>query len=190
MRRPTEPRARRPLLPPRRASIVAVFGALSLFFSVVEQFIPRPVPFFRVGLSNIPLLLALDFMPFGALALLAGLKVAGQGLLSGTLVSYVAVLSAGGTAASLLSMWSRKRALGERISLLGLGTAGALASNAAQAAIAATPLVFGSEAFIVAPFIMGVGTVTGITMGAFASVFAGRSAWLLAVKAAWKDGGA
>ncbi len=190
MPRPSEPRTRRGILTPSRPSIIAAFGALSLFFSVVEQFVPRPVPYFRIGLSNIPILLALDFMPFEAILLLAALKVAGQGLLSGTLVSYVFALSAAGTAASTLLMWSLKRALGERISLLGLGTAGAMASNAAQAAIAATPLVFGSlsAALVISPFILGLGTATGILMGAFAAAFAERSAWIKAVKAKWREG--
>jgi heptaprenyl diphosphate synthase len=184
MRPRSEAGARPSAFAPPRPAIMAAFGALALFFSVVEQFVPKPA-FFRIGLSNIPLLLALDFMPFGSLALLSALKVAGQGLLTGTLASYVFLFSAAGSAASLLSMYALKRLLGERMSLIGIGTAGALASNAAQALLSVA-FIFGPQAVLLVPFLLGAGTATGIAMGAFAEGFKARSSWLAAVKAAWK----
>ena len=36
---------------------IAYLGALSLLMSLAELFVPRPLPFFRLGLANIPLLL-------------------------------------------------------------------------------------------------------------------------------------
>ena len=41
-----------------RREVAAFFGALCLFFATVEYLFPRPVPFLRLGLSNLPILLA------------------------------------------------------------------------------------------------------------------------------------
>ena len=38
---------------------IAYLGALSLFLSAIELLIPRVVPFFRIGLANIPVMAAL-----------------------------------------------------------------------------------------------------------------------------------
>ena len=48
---------------------IAYLGALSLLMSLAELFVPRPLPFFRLGLANIPLLLGLtmDVGPYMAL---------------------------------------------------------------------------------------------------------------------------
>ena len=38
---------------------IAYLGALSLFLSAIELLIPRVIPFFRIGLANIPVMAAL-----------------------------------------------------------------------------------------------------------------------------------
>jgi heptaprenyl diphosphate synthase len=45
----------------------ALFGALSLFLSAIDYLLPKPLPFMRIGLANLPLLLALGIPAgFGA----------------------------------------------------------------------------------------------------------------------------
>jgi heptaprenyl diphosphate synthase len=169
----------------RRREITAALAALCLLLSVIEQMIPRPAPFFRIGLSNMPVLAALDFMSFGELSLLMALKVLGQALLTGTLASYVFLFSAAGSLASLLAMAGLKRLLGSRISLIGLGTAGALASNLTQAALSIA-FIFGPAAAVIAPVLLGIGTLSGALMGAFAQAFKERSRWLALAAQAWE----
>ena len=169
----------------RRRRILAAFGALCLFFSAIEWLLPRPLPFFRLGLSNIPVLLALDVMDLPALLALVALKAVGQALLNGTLSSYVFAFSLAGSLASFAAMYPLRRLLKERVSLVGVGSAGALASNAVQGLLS-VEFIFGRSAAVIAPFLLGIGAVTGILMGAFAQAFKDRSAWLARVDAAWK----
>jgi heptaprenyl diphosphate synthase len=169
----------------RRERILADFGALCLFFAAIEYVFSRALPFFRLGFSNIPILLALDFMPFQALVALVAVKVLGQALLNGTLSSYVFLFSLSGSAASFLVMYPLKRLLKERVSLVGIGSAGALASNIMQVVLSVA-FIFGQASIVMAPFLLGVGAVTGVLMGVFAQAFKEKSKWLAKVEAAWK----
>jgi len=84
--------------------LVAFMGAICLFLSAIEYMIPKPIPFLRVGIANVPILLCLDVLPVPLLLLVVVLKVIGQGLIGGTLISYVFLFSAVGSFASALSM--------------------------------------------------------------------------------------
>ena len=64
---------------------LALLGACSLFLSTLEFLIPKPIPFMRLGLANLPLLISLSFLTPGQIMLLTLIKVLGQGLVNGTL---------------------------------------------------------------------------------------------------------
>jgi heptaprenyl diphosphate synthase len=167
----------------KRTDLVALLGALCLFFSAIEYMIPKPIPFLRVGIANLPILIALDVLPVPALLLVVLLKVIGQGLIGGTLFSYVFLFSAVGSFASGLSMILFRRLLGRRVSLVGVGVLGALFSNTAQI-ILARLLIFGEGAWLIAPPFLAIGTVTATILGVFAERFAARSRWLASVREA------
>src|SRR5574344_318813 len=84
---------------------VSFFAGLCLFLSAVEYAIPKPLPFMRIGLANLPILLALPKLRGRDIFLLVVLKIAGQALISGTLFSYVFVFSAAGSLSSALVMF-------------------------------------------------------------------------------------
>lgn len=63
---------------------LAYLGALTLLFSYAELFIPRIVPFFRLGLGNVPVLLGLTLEPF-QFALLLLIKTFCSSMMAGTL---------------------------------------------------------------------------------------------------------
>lgn len=48
----------------KQDALVPVFGALCFFLSAIEFVIPKPLPFLRIGLANVPLILALDVLSF------------------------------------------------------------------------------------------------------------------------------
>jgi heptaprenyl diphosphate synthase len=143
--------------------------------------IPKPIPFLRVGIANLPILISLDLLPVPSLLLVVVLKVLGQGLIGGTLISYVFLFSAVGSFASGLSMLAVRRVLGRRISLVGVGVLGALFSNMAQILLARV-LIFGEGAWLIAPPFLAIGTVTATVLGLFADRFAARSRWLASVR--------
>jgi heptaprenyl diphosphate synthase len=152
-----------------------------MFLSAIEYMIPKPIPFLRVGIANLPVLLGLDLLPAPLLLLVVVLKVVGQGLVGGTLFSYVFLFSAAGSFSSALAMLAARRVLGSRISLVGIGVSGALFGNAAQILLARL-LIFGEGAWLIAPPFLAVGTVTAVVLGLFAERFSARSAWLARLK--------
>lgn len=164
--------------PPMRSDLVAFFGALSLFFATLEYLFPKPIPFFRLGLSNLPLLVSLGFFSFREQLLLLLLKVVGTGIVNGTLASYVFLFSSGAALASFVVMYGLFRLIPRRfLSLTGISLAGALASNAVQIGLAIT-VVYGPASGVVAPWYFGLGTFTGLAMGWGASAFQRHSRWL------------
>ena len=164
----------------RERGNVALLGALCLFLSTVEYMIPKPLPFMRVGIANLPLMLALDIFPFGTFLLLAVIKILGQALITGTLFSYVFLFSLAGPLLSSVSMYGIRRLLGpRRISFVGIGCLGAMMSNAAQLVLAWL-FVIGRGVRYIAPPFLAAGLIAGIVLGLFCEHFTGRSKWYAA----------
>jgi uncharacterized membrane protein len=157
---------------------VSFFAALCLFLAAVEYAVPKPLPFMRLGLANLPILLSLAKMRKRDTLLLIVLKVLGQALISGTLFSYVFVFSAAGSFASgltMLALYTLFRRT-ESLSNLGLSVAGAFANNCAQVAVARV-MVFGGNTMYIAPVLFATGLATGILLGIFANAFCAESQW-------------
>jgi len=155
---------------------LALLGAFCFFLSAVEYMIPKPLPFMRIGLANLPLMLALDIFPFPTFLILVGIKALGQALITGTLFSYVFLFSLAGTSLAALSMYGLRRLLGKRVSFVGVGTAGAMMSNISQLTLAWFFLFRGNVKYIAPPF-LAAGLVTGIALGLFCEMFTSRSKW-------------
>ena len=159
---------------------LALLGAFCLFLSAVEYMIPKPLPFMRIGIANLPLMLALDIFPFHVFLILVAIKVLGQALITGTLFSYIFLFSLAGTLLSAISMYALRRLFGpDRISFVGVGTAGAMVSNLTQLALAWVFILSGNVRYI-APPLLAAGLITGIALGAFCEMFTRRSQWYAA----------
>ena len=156
---------------------LAVLGALCIFLSAIEYMIPKPLPFFRLGLANLPLMLALDILPFGLFFVLVCIKIFGQAVISGTLFSFVFLFSTCGTLFSALFMYFLRKCFGkEKISFIGIGTAGALVSNIMQLFLAYF-FIFKESVRYIAPVFLAAGLITGIALGIFCETFSKRSLW-------------
>jgi heptaprenyl diphosphate synthase len=156
---------------------VALLGSLCLFLSAIEYLIPKPLPFMRIGLANLPLLLALDMLSSGNFFLLALIKVLGQGIIGGTFFSWVFLFSLAGTFSSAALMYSLRGLLGKnRIGFAGLGCAGAMASNGIQLLLARY-LIFGPALRYLAPPFLASGFITGIALGLVCEYFCRHSRW-------------
>ena len=156
---------------------LAILGAFCLFLSAVEYMIPKPLPFFRIGLANLPLMLAIDIFPLPSFLVLICIKVFGQALITGTLFSYIFLFSVTGTFLSALLMYFLRRVLKkERITFIGIGTLGAVVSNLSQLSLAYF-FIFKETVFYIAPAFLAAGLVTGVALGVFCEVFAKKSKW-------------
>ena len=172
------------MLTPRLTSErqLAFFGAFCLFLSTLEVLVPKPLPFLRVGLANLPVLLSLSLYPARFTLALVALKIAGQALVGGTLFSYVFLFSAAGSLASAGVMLGLRGLLRKKMmSLAGLGIAGSLASNITQVFFARL-LILGEGAWLIAPPFLFLGTVSGLLVGVFAEAMRKNSAWLASIE--------
>jgi len=167
--------------------ICAFFGALCLFLSALEYLVPKPLPFFRLGLANLPILLGLRFLKPGNLISVILLKIFGQALINGTLASYVFLFSAAGTLISALTMFGIYRLGGRHVSLIGVSLAGALASSSTQVLLAIA-YIFGDTARVIAPLSIGSGIATGLLVGMFAERFIQKSTWLSQLERRYASG--
>lgn len=164
-----------------RAKLTAFLGGMCLFLSSIEYLLPRPVPFFRLGLANLPIILSLKLLPFPYILLLVLLKILGQGLISGTLASYVFLFSAAGSYASALVMTAAFKISPRYISLIGVSILGASAGNMIQLLLSVT-FIFGDSAWVIAPLFLAVGTVSSLLIGLFAQRFSAKSRWMASLE--------
>jgi heptaprenyl diphosphate synthase len=166
---------------PSTLTTLAILGAFALFLSTIEFMIPKPLPYLRIGLANLPLLVSLYILPVPQIFLLVLLKVLGQGLVNGTLFSYIFLLSLFGSFSSgaVMVLLSRRWTTGNRgnrISFVGISVLGALASNSSQIVLSSF-FVFGEGAWFIAPPFLTVGLVTSLVLGFFTRRFCSRSTW-------------
>jgi len=166
-----------------RRNTLALLGALCFFLSAIEYLIPKPLPFMRIGLANMPLLLALNILGSKDFFLLVLLKLIGQGLIGGTFLSFVFLFSIGGTFTSAAAMYALSRLFSfgrgpgkGYLGFAGIGCAGAMVSNGVQLLLARY-MVFGEAVRYIAPPFLAAGFVTGISLGIICEHFCRRSLW-------------
>ncbi len=156
---------------------IAFISAVTLLCSTLEFLIPKPLPFLRLGLANLPLLLILDFIDLRSYLAILVLKALGQGMVSGTLFSYLILISLAGTLASGLAMLASQRLFPTRLSLVGISLIGAFVSNLSQIAVAGA-LAYGRAIWIAAPLMLGLGMVTSLLLGLFAERYRRETTFL------------
>ena len=142
---------------------------------MIEYAIPKPLPFLRLGLANLPVVVAVKRFRARDVALLALCKSAGQAVVSGTLLSYVFVFSFAGSLASAVaallvySVFRKLKLLGA-VSNVSLCLAGAIASTGAQLCCSKL-MVFGENTRYIAPVLLISGSVTALCLGLWTNVF-------------------
>lgn len=188
----------------KRTNLITFLGALCMLLSAVEYAIPKPVPFMRLGLANLPVLLALYIaLSASEYFLLVALKILTQALVSGTLFSYVFLFSLAGSLSSATVMYALFKAGRQRgsafksgtaeegicksegqrrgaFSAVGISLGGALANNLAQLALSYF-MLFGDSTRFIAPVLLTAGAITAFLLGLFAEAFMSRSRWFASV---------
>ena len=132
----------------RNKASLAYLCALTLLFSYVEMILPRIVPFFRLGLANTVILLALD-INFGSFIILSILKATAASLIGGTLFSPFFFISLVQSFVSALIMRFLYKFISKKaISLYGISVAGSSVSAAIQIILASLYLGKGTFALL------------------------------------------
>jgi heptaprenyl diphosphate synthase len=150
----------------KRLSRIGVLSACAVAAYVFESFIPVPVPWARIGLSNIVVVIALFGFGFGEAMLVTLVRIVAGNLLMGMLLSPSFVMSLAGGLVSILIMDLARRRAVPPLSVVGASVGGAVANNAVQIYVFA--LLFtggGVPRELMGTFIVlgaAVGFVTGI----------------------------
>lgn len=150
----------------RRLTTLALLVAVAAGLHYVESLLPAPlpVPGAKLGLANIPALLALITMGYGDAITLTLLRVLIGSLLGGTFLGLGFALSlAGGiTSVSLMAaLWRRGRT---SLSTVGISVAGAVSHNLAQLAVFFAATGFGGVLYYAPPLVL-LAVPTGFFVG-------------------------
>ncbi len=157
-------------------NIIAVLGALALFLSLIEYVIPKPIPFIKIGIANLPVILSLILLTPKETLILIFIKSIGSGLVSGTIFSWIFIYSLSGSLSSGIIMLFIYKTFKSNISMIGVSICGALASNSIQILIA-IKLLGGGAKYIGIPILI-TGMISGFLLGLFANNFIKKSQWI------------
>ncbi len=147
---------------------VAFFAAVSAFIAVIENWIVIPVPFFRLGLSNIPVMLALEYFSFPYIAFIVLFKVVMAHLFRGTLLSIPFFIGLGGNVMYLLVCYPFWKIFRRYCSFVAVSVLSAFMHNAAQIAVACIFLPIHSVRMI-GSLLVPLGCVSGVITGIIAN---------------------
>ena len=155
---------------------IAFFSALCMFLSMIEYAIPKPLPFMRLGIANMGIMLALYVLPIRQVLLLTLIKVLLQALISGTFFSYIFLFSFLGSFSSVFAMLLCKNIFKSKISFLGICLSGALANNLCQILLSYL-IIFRSSTSYIAPILLISGFFSSLILGLFTQKFVKNSIW-------------
>lgn len=147
-----------------------------MFLSMIEYAIPKPLPFMRLGIANMGIMLALYVLPIKQVLLLTLIKVFLQALISGTFFSYIFVFSFLGSFSSAFVMILSKTLFKSKISFLGICLSGALANNLCQIFLSYL-MIFRSSTSYIAPILLISGFISSFVLGLFTQKFVDKSTW-------------
>jgi uncharacterized membrane protein len=153
-----------------RLSRLGILAAVAVAVYIFESLVPMPLPWARLGLSNVVVTVALFAYGVGDAFVVNLARIVAGNLVLGLLLSPAFVFSAAGSFSALAVMAVVRRRLVPPLSVVGTSCLGAVANNAAQvavfsAAFAPTAAVRG----LLGVFVMlgvGVGFATGVIAAA------------------------
>ena len=147
-----------------------------MFLSMIEYAIPKPIPFMRLGIANMGIMLSLYVLPIRQVLFLTLIKVFLQALISGTFFSYIFIFSFVGSFASVFAMLLSKNIFKSKISFLGICFSGALANNLSQILLSYL-MIFKSSTSFIAPILLFSGFISSAVLGTLTQKFVSGSSW-------------
>ncbi len=146
---------------------IAVLSAYALALHGIENLVPTPIPWLRLGLANIVTLVALMLFGFRTAMMVTMIRVILASLFTGTFLGPSFVMSFGGGLTSTAAMGLTYRMSRGLFGPIGLSLIGAFFHNMAQLVLAYILFIQRIEAmYIITPVIVLLGTLTGVANGA------------------------
>ena len=157
----------------RQLTRLGLLAGAGLILFLLEAVAPRPLPWMKLGLGNLPVVVALEL--FGGLpaVAVAVVKIAAGGLVSGGFGSPAFAIGGGAGLASVTAMALVRRAAPGVFSLVGLSVLGAVTHQLTQLLIARVYLHHAGLLALL-PLFMLTGLVSGFAIGLVAHWCAAR----------------
>jgi heptaprenyl diphosphate synthase len=150
---------------------IALLSAYALALHGFEALIPMPIPWLRVGLSNIITITTFILLGFRAAVMVTLIRVTIASIFSGSFLGPGFILSLGGGVSSILAIGSVFYTAPRIFGPVGLSLIGALFHNLAQLALAYAIFVGRIEPILlIAPILILIGTVAGTVNGLVADI--------------------
>jgi heptaprenyl diphosphate synthase len=152
-----------------RKQRIAYFAGLSAFIGVFENFIPLPVPFLRLGFSNIPVCFSFTMFNFFECLFIVIFKAVFTHLFRGSLFSYIFIIAFSGNMLFLLIGYPFYQVFKKYISFISLSIIGAFSHNLGQL-IAALFFIPVQPLLYFGIFLISIGVVLGFINGIICNV--------------------
>ena len=144
---------------------LSILVALGAMLFILENMIPMPLPWIRLGLANVVTLLAIYWWGLKEATFIVILRVILGGLLSGRFLTPAFVLALSGGIASLFIMVLIHRYASKLFSIIGISLWGAIFKNTVQLALVAFIYVKNIGIFSMLPLILFSTLFSGIITG-------------------------
>jgi len=154
---------------------IALLSAFAIGIHGLESLFPTPVPWMKLGLSNIVTVIALMLYGFRTAMFVTLVRVLLSSLLTGTFPGPAFILTLGGGVSGTLAMGLAIAVSQRLFTAVGLSIIGAFIHNMAQLVLAYFLFIQRIEAFIlIVPVITLIGTLTGTLNGLVAAMVIGN----------------
>jgi len=154
-------------LAPNKISVLAAFSILAVALFTLENFLPRPLPFLKIGLANVFVLLILWQLDLLSALIVSLVKVFIGSFISGLVFTPVILFSLTGSVLSLVIMYIALK-IKIKFSIIGVSILGALVHNVSQLCLAYLILFPNTKLFYFLPLLLATGLGAGIITGAVA----------------------
>lgn len=156
---------------------ISLLAGLGVVLYTIENFLPTPLPWLRIGLSNVAILLALYIFEFKGAIWVFGLKILLGSLIAGRLFSPFFFFALGGGSVALIVMSLAKRLLSPPLSIVGVSMLGGVTHNITQLLIAYILLFPYYQLIFLIPLLTLLGLVTGSIIGIISLMVLKRLEW-------------
>ncbi len=151
----------------KRNLYLAFFTAFAVTAYIFEAVIPKPLPFVRIGLANIAILILLAD-GFNLMAFTVSiLKIVIGGFFIGTLFTPISLISLGATIASVLAMILFFK-IKTGLSIIGISVIGAVIHNLVQLVVLRSVMIQSDSVFRFIPLLLIIGLISGSITGVIA----------------------
>ncbi len=148
----------------KKEFLLAYLVAVASLLSVIDGWLPKPLPLAKIGLANIVTLVLVLKKRYRIALVVALLRVLVSHALGGTLITFGFWLSLAGSVFSAVVMGVVHRFLGKHLSLYGISLWGGWAHALAQGVMASVFLGWNRGVILYVAFLMGIGIGTSMAI--------------------------